>query len=141
MATLSTPLQTKEVSRFIRFSVVGTLGTLLDVGVLTLLKMAGFSTLFANTISFSIGLIHNFSLNRLWTFDLPEDTHWQDQFIRYASVSLIGLTLNNIILLSLESHFITQLNQPEWGYLPAKAIATSVVVFWNYFANKYWTFR
>jgi hypothetical protein len=33
------------------------------------------------------------------------------------------------------------LHQPEWGYLPAKVIATGVVVFWNYFANRKWTFK
>lgn len=141
MATLSTPIQNKEVTRFIRFSIVGSLGTLLDFSILTLLKLAGLPTLLANSISFTTGLINNFTLNRLWTFEDVENTDWRKQFFQYALVSLIGLTLNNIILLSLENIFSTLMNQSEWAYLPAKVVATGVVVFWNYFANKTWTFK
>ncbi len=141
MATLSTSIQNKEVTRFVRFSIVGSLGTLLDFSVLTLLKLAGLPTLVANTFSFTVGLLNNFTLNRLWTFEGAENTNWRKQFLQYALVSLIGLTINNIILITLENVFSTLLNQSDWAYLPAKVIATGVVVFWNYFANKFWTFK
>jgi len=49
--------------------------------------------------------------------------------------------LNNLIVLSFEGVLGRLLGQPEWGYLPAKVIATGVVVFWNYFANRTWTFK
>jgi putative flippase GtrA len=141
MATLSTSFQSKEMTRFIRFSIVGLLGTLLDFSILTLLKLAGLPTLLANTFSFSVGLLNNFSLNRLWTFADVENTNWRKQFLQYATVSLIGLTINNILLLSLENIFSAFLHQSDWAFLPAKGIATGVVVFWNYFANKTWAFK
>jgi putative flippase GtrA len=141
MATLSTPLQKQEVTRFTRFLTVGAVGTLLDFSILTVLKLAGLPTLSANSLSFTAGLLNNFTWNRLWTFGDIVKADWRRQFAQFTLVSLIGLTLNNLIVLSLESILGTLLGQPQWGYLPAKVIATGVVVFWNYFANRTWTFK
>ena len=141
MATLSHPLPNKELTRFSRFLTVGALGTLLDFGLLTMLKLAGLPTLFANSLSFTAGLINNFTWNRLWTFRDAAQANWQKQLVQYALVSLVGLALNDLLVLSLETVLGTWLGQPAWGYLPAKVVATGVVVFWNYFANRTWTFR
>lgn len=141
MATLSTPLQKQEVTRFTRFLTVGAVGTLLDFSILTVLKLAGLPTLFANSLSFTAGLLNNFTWNRLWTFGDIVKADWCRQLAQFTLVSLIGLTLNNLIVLSLEGILGTLLGQPQWGYLPAKVIATGVVVFWNYFANRTWTFK
>lgn len=141
MIALSTITSSKEITRFSRFLAVGALGTALDFGILTLLKLAGLPTLVANSISFTAGLLNNFTLNRLWTFSDVIQSNWQRQLIQYALVSLIGLTLNDLIVVSLENTMGAWLGQPEFGYLPAKVIATGVVVFWNYFANRAWTFR
>jgi putative flippase GtrA len=140
MTATSDILANKEIQRFSRFLTVGAVGTLLDFSLLTLLKLAGLPTLFANTFSFAAGLINNFTWNRLWTFGDAENTDWRKQLAQFAAVSAIGLVLNNIIVLSLERMLGAILGQPEWGYLPAKVIATGAVVFWNYFANRKWTF-
>ena len=141
MVTLSNSSSNKEIQRFSRFLAVGAVGTVLDFSLLTMLKLAGLPTLFANSFSFTAGLINNFTWNRLWTFNDGIPTDWRKQFAQFALVSLFGLVLNNIIVLSLESILGNMLGQPEWGYLPAKVIATGVVVFWNYFANRMWTFK
>jgi putative flippase GtrA len=141
MTATSNTFTNKEIQRFSRFLVVGAVGTFLDFGLLTLLKLAGLPTLLANTFSFSAGLINNFTWNRLWTFGDAERIDWHRQLAQFTMVSLIGLALNNLIVLSLESLLGDMLGQPQWGYLPAKVIATGVVVFWNYFANRKWTFK
>ncbi len=141
MAALSTTSSDKEIERFTRFLTVGAVGTLLDFTLLTLLKLAGLPTIIANSLSFTVGLINNFTWNRLWTFGDAVQADWKKQLAQFTVVSLIGLALNNLIVLSLEGVLGTMLGQPEWGYLPAKVIATGVVVFWNYFANRMWTFK
>ncbi len=141
MAAFSTSSSDKEIERFTRFLTVGAVGTVLDFSLLTLLKLAGMPTLFANSISFLAGLTNNFTFNRLWTFQDVAQSNWKKQLAQFTVVSLVGLGLNNIILLSLEGVLGNILGQPDWGYLPAKVIATGVVVFWNYFANRMWTFR
>lgn len=141
MATLTTSISPKEFTRFARFLTVGAVGTVLDFAILTTLKLAGLPTLFANSISFTAGLLNNFTWNRLWTFGDTTRTNWRRQLAQYAVISLFGLALNNLIVLSLESAFGSLLGSTQWAYLPAKVIATGVVVFWNYFANRTWTFK
>jgi putative flippase GtrA len=86
-------------------------------------------------------LLNNFTWNLLWTFNNGIQTDWRKQFAQFTLISLFGLALNNIIVISLEGILGNVLGQPEWGYIPAKIIATDVVVFWNYFANRMWTFK
>jgi len=141
MSVLSNETSNKEIGRFSRFLTVGAVGTVLDFSLLTLLKIAGLPTLFANSLSFTAGLVNNFTWNRLWTFGDVLHSDWRRQLLQFTGVSLVALVLNNIILLSFEGVLGALMEQPEWGYLPAKFIATGVVVFWNYFANRMWTFR
>jgi len=142
MAIISNTHSSKaELQRISRFLTVGAVGTVLDFSLLTLLKLAGLPTLFANSFSFTAGLLNNFTWNRLWTFHERIQTDWRRQFAQFTLISLFGLALNNIIVLSLENSLGNILGQPEWGYLPAKVIATGVVVIWNYFANRMWTFK
>lgn len=130
----------KELTRFARFLVVGAGGTLLDFIVLTLLKLAGLPTILANSFSFTAGVANNFTWNSRWTFAEISTRRSSRQFFQFLLVSLAGLAINNAIVLLLEAPF-SALIGAAWGYLPAKMIATGVVVFWNYFANRNWTFR
>ena len=140
MTTITEAIKTKEVGRFARFLTVGALGTFLDFGLLSLLKTLAFPTLLANSLSFSVGVANNFTWNRLWTFADIKQSNWHKQLVQFLLVGLVGLALNNMIVLLLEAPLGGLFSQPDYGYLPAKVIATGVVVFWNYFANRYWTF-
>lgn len=129
-----------ELIRFVRFAIVGTLGTILDFSVLIILKeLAGFPTLLANTLAYGTGVINNFSLNRMWTYSDAHHKRVLVQFAQFATVSTGGVLLNNLIVLSLETPFSTLFG--EQGYIPAKMVATLIVVFWNFFVNRYWTFK
>jgi putative flippase GtrA len=141
MAAFSGISSSKEMERVGRFLAVGSVGTLLDFSLLTLLKLAGLPTLAANSLSFLAGLANNFTWNRMWTFGDSVQPDWRKQLIQFTMISLVGLGLSNIIVLSLEGPLGSILGHPAWGYLPAKVIATGVVVFWNYSANRLWTFR
>ena len=131
----------KELTRFARFLTVGALGTFLDFGLLTVFKLIGLPTLPANSLSFSAGVINNFTWNSRWTFADRRNGRGRAQFIQFLLVSLAGLAINNAILLLLEAPLGALIGDAAWGYAPAKVIATGVVVFWNYFANRNWTFK
>ena len=141
MTIIPQTFNSKELERFARFLTVGALGTFLDFSLLSILKALGLSTLIANSLSFSAGVVNNFTWNRLWTFADAKGSDWRKQLVQFLLVSLVGLALNNAIILWLETPLGQFLGRPNYGYLPAKVIATGVVVFWNYFANRYWTFR
>jgi putative flippase GtrA len=119
--------------------VVGAGGTIIDFALLSLLKLLGLPTLPANTLSYLAGVINNFYWNRRWTFSENRERPWNKQFVQFLVVSLVGLLINDGLIVLLEAPF--NLWVGRWGYLPAKAAATLVVVFWNYCANRFWTFK
>ena len=130
------------MGKFVRFLIVGASGTVLDFVLLIVFKEAfHLATLIANVMSYSCSIVNNFTWNRLWTFPEARDKHIAMQFVQFAGVSLIGLTLNTAIVLLLETPLGDLLHDPENGYLPAKVIATVCVVMWNFLANRFWTFR
>jgi putative flippase GtrA len=131
--------RSNEVKRILRFMVVGVSGTIVDFTILTLLKLLGLPTLLANTLSYLCGILNNFYWNRRWTFGVTSSQPWRMQFGQFFIVSLVGLILNNSMLLLLEAPFTHWVGQ--WGFLPAKVIATGVGLVWNYTANRFWTFR
>lgn len=135
----------KEAERFFKFLIVGTIGFVIDFGILTLLKeLTPLPTVAANTISFTAAVISNFTLNRYWTYPDSRSKSIWSQMGQFALVNVIGLVINDSILLFLEPTFDAMLLNfpavPIRGYIPAKMVATIVVLFWNFFVNRYWTY-
>jgi putative flippase GtrA len=89
-------------------------------------------------------VISNFTLNRYWTYPDSRSKPLSSQLSQFTVVSIIGLVINNGILLLLEPVFDGLLANfaaiPIRGYIPAKMVATVVVLFWNFFVNRYWTY-
>lgn len=136
----------KEAERFFKFLVVGSIGFVVDFGTLTLLiEVFNFPTLVANTCSFSAALVSNFTLNRFWTYPDSRQKKLTAQLGQFGLVNIVGLVINNTLLFLLESPFdslTTSLGLLGGrGYIPAKAVATIVVLFWNFFVNRYWTYN
>jgi putative flippase GtrA len=128
--------------RFAKFCVVGMSGTLVDFGILTALKeLAHMPTLPANIISFSTAMVNNFIWNYIWTFRDIRGKKIFLVFIQFAVISVIGLVLNSAIVVLLEKPLNSLFTRPNTGYLAAKFLATIVVLLWNFFANRLWTFR
>ena len=131
----------RETLRLLSFLAVGAGGTVVDFVGLTLLKLLGWPSLPANTLSYAAGIVNNFVWNSRWTFaDVPRGA-WPRQFVQFAVVSGVGLALNDALVLALEAPFGTLLHHPAWGYVPAKLLATALVAGWGFFANRAWTFR
>lgn len=138
-------IKPKEAERFFKFLVVGTVGFVVDFGTLTLLKeTTHLVTVIANTISFSAAVVSNFTFNRFWTYPDSRSKPITSQLTQFAVVSVVGLIINNLIMVLLEPVFDTWVLQSDLpllrGYIPAKIIATVVVLFWNFFVNRYWTY-
>jgi len=137
-------IKPKEAERFFKFLIVGTIGFVVDFGILTLLKeTTQLATVVANTISFTMAVISNFTLNRYWTYPDSRSKSVMSQMGQFAVVSVIGLAINNVILVLLEPVFDAMLAGTGMlvpGYIPAKMIATIVVLFWNFFVNRFWTY-
>jgi putative flippase GtrA len=148
----------KEFVRFLKFMVVGTIGAVVDFGILNALKLAfraygvdlGMWHLFgglavegnltlANTISFTTAVVSNFTWNRFWTYPESRSKPLGGQLGQFFVVNIAGLAINLTVLNALDPLFKPWLG--FYSYNAAKAVATIVVMFWNYGVNRFWTYN
>lgn len=145
----------KEVIRFLKFSVVGTIGAVVDFGTLYLLHVVvGLPIVLANTCSFTAAVLSNFTWNRYWTYPDSRSKPIRTQLVQFFVVNIIGWGINTGILVLLRYPCVALVETvtrsmalslaPEMlyklGYNLAKAIATGIVLFWNFFVNRIWTY-
>jgi len=131
----------KELARFLKFAAVGLLGMAVDLTILNVMhKAVGLPLLVSNSISFTTAVISNFTWNRLWTFPESRQRPIIPQLGQFALVNVIGLGINNLVLWAV-FQLTTQFVRDPWDYNLAKVTAIGVVLFWNYFVNRLWTYR
>lgn len=131
----------KEIHRFVKFAMVGALGAIIDFGLLNLMRLVfGWSLLAANTLSVSVAITSNFTWNRFWTYPESRSRKKRVQLPQFTVVNLVGLLLNNVIVLSLDAVLVPHVGEPL-SYNIAKAVAIGVVLFWNFGINRLWTYR
>jgi putative flippase GtrA len=131
----------KEVRRFVKFSIVGAVGAIIDFTLLNLLHGALDWPLFwANTVSVSAAIVSNFTWNRLWTYPESRTRKKRKQLPKFTMVNLIGLLINNLIVVGVDALLRPLIGEP-YSYNIAKLIAIGVVLFWNFSINRLWTYR
>lgn len=140
----------REAKRFVKFATVGALGAMTDFLLLNLLiQLLSFAEWQANAISFTAAVIQNFNLNRRWTFPESQERNAGKQLSQFALVSVIGLAINMVVFLTIhhtfEAQWIAAIGDEHLGftisYNFAKLLAIGVVLFWNFAANRLWTYK
>lgn len=125
----------KLVERFVKWSVVGVIGAVVDYSILIgLVELLGLYALIAQAISFTCAVVNNYILNRTWTFGDIKHKGPAVQFTQFFIVSVAGLGTRSLIF-----YFLFEV-LGLW-YIYATAMAIIVVLIWNFFANLVWTFR
>jgi putative flippase GtrA len=125
-----------------KFAVVGTIGAVVDFGVLNLLVLGiGMPKEYANLVSVTCAIFSNFTWNRLWTFPESRERPLHTQFGQFALVNLFGLAINQVVFIGTDALIFDELFPHPIDYNLAKAAAIIVVLFWNFFVNRNWTYR
>jgi putative flippase GtrA len=139
----------RERTRFLRFVVVGLIGAVVDFGTANLLVYAFSAPLvLAGTISFIAAILSNFTWNRFWTYPDSRSKPVAQQLVQFTLVSVMGLGIRVPILHWLEPLFFRlsaflKLPPAVSAFLVKNAtlaVAVLVVMLWNFFANRYWTY-
>ena len=142
----------QERTRFFRFAVVGIIGAVVDFGTFNLLtNIAGLTAVWASVISFIAAIISNFTWNRYWTYPDSRSKPLGRQLFQFSLVSMLGLLIRTPIIALLEpllNRIFTGLDYFPIGFITAEflannlalAVAVIVVMFWNFFINRYWTY-
>ncbi len=145
-------MNNSQTKRFIKFAVVGLSGTVVDFTIFNLcISLLQFNPVTASVCSFTLAVVNNFIWNRNWTYPESKSTPVGPQLIKFSVISVIGLIIRTPLFSYLE-HPIIKLAEntvnPDFFLTPATighnislAIAIVVVLFWNYFANRFWTYK
>ncbi|KAF0112508.1 MAG: hypothetical protein FD147_104 [Chloroflexi bacterium] len=140
----------KERTRFIRFGIVGIIGSIVDFGVFNFLTIVFIvPAIVASVVSFLFAVINNFFLNRFWTFPDTKHTPVLKQMTQFSMVSFLGLAIRiplftwlEKMLIPLAERTIPNILTPTIvGHNLSLAFVIGVVMLWNYFANRFWTFK
>ena len=124
----------KHFGQFISYLVFAGIATIVDFGFLySLTEFAGVYYVFSAIISYSAGMVTNYSLNKLFTFR-DEDRKIGRQFAKFVFVAIVGLGLNIGIIYALVEYATLH-------YLLARVISLFIVVFWSFSGHKHITFR
>ena len=107
---------------------------IVDFGLLYVLtEFFGVWYLLSTTFAVMVAMVVNYSWQRFVTFKSLEETHVK-QFSKFVSVSLVAITINVLLMYALVDGL------GVW-YLLAKIFVTAIVLFFNFFANKHYTFN
>jgi putative flippase GtrA len=127
--------------QFVKFAIVGGLGTLVNLVVLRLTLLAWELTaqttplsveILASALAFLVAVVNNFLLNRWWTFRSTGPAHLE--FGKFLTVSLAGLGLNTVAFAFFRAHL-------ELHVMLSQLLAIGCVLPFNFLLNKFWSFR
>jgi len=119
-------------SQFGRFFLVGGFSTALQYLILfALVQAGGVDPVVASSVGYVLSALANYDLNYRLTF--RSRVPYLGGMLRYALVMTAGLLLNGAMM---------ALGTKALGvhYLVAQVAATIVVLFWNFYAHRRWTY-
>lgn len=141
----------KERGRFLKFAAVGAIGAVIDFGTFNLLTLlTTIPAVVASMISFSAAVCSNFVWNRYWTYPDSRSKSLRRQLVQFFSLNVIGLIIRTPLFAFLEKVLVSAFSAMRipapltpllLGHNLSLAIAIVVVMMWNFFANRYWTYN
>jgi putative flippase GtrA len=133
---------------------VGAIGAVVDFGVFNaLVHLSGFfrnHAVWASVISFVAAVTSNFIWNHFWTYPDSRSKPLAQQGVQFFIVSAIGLLIRTPLFSLLERvliRFFTSwwtfrvLSPTLVAHNVSLALVIGVVMIWNFFANRYWTYN
>lgn len=130
---LRTLHQVPIVRQFSKFAMVGAVNFTTHLSIyLVLTREFHLAIAAANPVAFTVAVTVSFLLNRRWTFRVATGNH-RAQYAKFVLVNVAGLGINQAILLTL-------VHAAHLHDVVAFVLAVGVVMFWNFFVNRHWTF-
>jgi len=139
-----------ERTRFLKFTIVGLVGAAVDFGSLNILTtLFHVGPVYSSVISFGMAVGSNFIWNRYWIYPDSRSKSLRRQGVQFTLVNVIGLLIRTPVFAFLQSFFTAEFQifgaPKNYGvvlaYNLALAIAVIVVMMWNFFVNRYWTYN
>jgi len=129
-------IRLQSSTTFMKFALVGASGVLVNLGLFTLLLLAGMNKYIASPIAIELSIVWNFLLNNYWTFrrrKTIDRTRIRGLKFNLVSIVALGVSYSTFVTLSLVFPDTTPQVFQLIGIVPATLV--------NYFMNSYWTFK
>lgn len=134
-----------------KFATVGAVGSVIDFGVMNLLThVFSMKLVFAGSLSFICAVINNFTGNRYWTYPESRSRHILHQLGMFFLVNAAGIAIRIPILHFVEppmedlirgAGLFSTVSPETLAKNATLSIAIAVVMLWNFFVNRYWTYN
>jgi len=156
----------KELERFLKFATVGIVGAIIDFGVLNLLQATVLEPSgdnvpikvgLATGIAFVSAVSSNFTWNRYWTYPDSRSRSLRRQWMQFFLVSSAGLAFRLVWVRTMFGPFgdvgvdalealglvdaMSDTGTRRLGTNIAQFFAVWIVMVWNFFVNRYWTYN
>lgn len=140
-----------ERTRFLKFCVVGVIGFVVDFGIMNLILHFTGNARLASTVSFIAAVISNFIWNRYWTYPDSREKPLMQQLGQFFLINVIGLGIRYLLFLTIDQPIINLterilpadffIRPSVVGHNITMVIAVFIVMMWNFFANRLWTYN
>ncbi len=140
----------RERTRFIRFAVVGAIGFGVDFLSFNIFRSGlGIPPEISSILSFLVAVISNFVWNRYWTYPDSRSKPIIGQLVQFVVVNIFGLGIRTGIFVLINPPLVRlfesiSISLPLQSYILGENLALAIVVvivmFWNFFVNRYWTY-
>ena len=123
------------IEQFMKFGVVGIVAFFIDYGVLMLLSQGfGVDAVLSAGISFCVSVVFNYVASMRFVFTHRDDLSRSREFFLFIILSVIGLVINELIMLA----GVAALGDSALTVTITKLVATVIVLVWNFFSRKKW---
>jgi dolichol-phosphate mannosyltransferase len=128
------PYKKNIIKEFVKFGIVGGIGTLINIVILYLLtEKAGVYYLISAIFSFFVAMSSNFILNKIWTFKEGVNLGIGKKYLQFGLVSVSALLVNLFFL-----YIFTEVLGIY--YIISQILAIGIALIINFLGNKIWTF-
>lgn len=147
--------------RFLKFGLVGGLGTIVNLVIFALLTLAGVSSIISAIISFIVAATFNYILNSVWVFKDRGHNCNKTLWAKFMCVSVFSLCINLIVLFVMEKFImpelmkwwlVNEIMQITAGILDVKTISKIISLYsqavgiacsmiFNFIGNNFITFK
>lgn len=123
------------IEQIMKFGVVGIVAFFIDYGVLMLLSQGfGVDAVLSAGISFCVSVVFNYVASMRFVFTHRDDLSRSREFFIFIILSVIGLVINELIMLA----GVAALGDSALTVTITKLVATVIVLVWNFFSRKKW---
>ncbi len=134
----------RTLRQFLRFGLVGSLNTLVDLLILNALlwlfpSQNAFQLLLSNSIAYGFGAINSFLLNKYWTFGHRQKTTLTE-LGRFAVTTCLGILTNDLFIWIIGSILHPFISNPTIWTNTSKILAIAGSISISYLGMRIWVF-